>query len=177
MPMLPRRSRPATQPAVVALGRPRLDGSGWPADGPIGRGDGFQVRTLHELAQRSAYEPEAHIVGGMLLEAALPSVGTGAVPADEPYLERVYRTAARMGAGLAIVGRGLPEAGDGAVDRLLAAALWQARRGLPAMPAEREAVAAWFLLAGFHLARGGPERSAVELAALLAGLPRSGTGP
>jgi hypothetical protein len=174
MPMLPRRSRrPAPPPDVVAVGRPRLDGSGWPEEVPTGRGDGFQVRTLHEMAQRSAYEPEAHIVGGMLLEAALPALDTDVPPADAPYLEQVYRTAARMGAGLAMVGRGLPDPGGAAVDRRLAAALWQARRALPAMPAERTAVAAWFLLAGFHLARGGPERAEAELAALLADLRRA----
>jgi hypothetical protein len=165
-----RRRVPDPLPVVLALGLPRLDGAGWPDRAQAGRGASFDARTLFELGQRNAYEPEAHTVGDLLVEAALPRLGTGVSAADAPYLRQVYSTAARMGAGLAMVGRTLPDAGEDAVDRRLAGALWQARRALPAMPPEREAVAAWFLLAGFHLGRGGPPRSVEVLAALVAEL-------
>lgn len=166
-----RRRAPDQVPAVLPLGLPRLDGAGWPDRAQSGRGPSFDVRTLQELGQRNAYEPEAHTVGELLVEAALPRVGTGVSAADAPYLQQVYSTAARMGAGLALVGRTLPDAGERAVDQRLAGALWMARRTLPAMPPDREAVAAWFLLAGFHLGRSGPAWSVEVLDVLVAELP------
>ena len=51
-------------------------------------------------------------------------LGNAVSAVDAPYLQQVYKTAARMGAGL-MVGRTLPDAGEDAVDRRLAESLSQ----------------------------------------------------
>lgn len=156
------RSRPATLPLVP----PRLDGTGWPDPAQVGR-PSFDSATFHETATREAYEVEAHAVADRLLDDVLPRIATGVSAQDAPFLRKVLLVAARVGAGVGIVERGLGEPDPAAVDRRVAAALWEARRKLPSMPPERARVAAYFLLAGFHVARTGPD--AVEQ--LLADLP------
>lgn len=146
--------------------RPRLDGTGWPDATQVGR-PSFDSTTLYELATRQAYEVEAHAVGDRLVDDVLPRIDTGVSEQDEPFLRKVLLVAARVGAGVAIAERSLVEPDPTAVDRRIAAALWEARRKLPAMPEERARTAAYFLLAGFHVARTGPQ--AVD--ELLADLP------
>lgn len=148
-----------TGPASVPLALPRLDGTGWPDEAALGR-PSFETNTFYELAVRHAYDPEAHAVADRLVEQALPRVPTGVTAEDEPYLRKVFTTAARIGAGVAIVERTLGPADPGTADGRIAGALWQARRKLPAMQADWGRSAGWFLLAGYHVARTGP--SAVD---------------
>lgn len=155
-----------SRPSSVPLARPRLDGTGWPDAREVGR-PSFDSTTLLELATRAAYEPEAHAVADRLLDDVLPRVETGVDPVDEPYFRKLLLVAARVGAGLAIAERGVAATGPGTVDRSVASALVEARRQQPAMPADRARVAAYFLLAGFHVGRTGP--AAVD--DLLAELP------
>lgn len=155
------------RPSHLPLPAPRLlDGAGWPDETVVGR-PSFDSSSLHELGVRHAYDPEAHAIGSRLVDDVLERVPTGVADQDEPHLRKVYGTAARIGAGLAVVERTLPASPPGSVDRSLAGALWQARRQLPAMPADQDRTAAWFLLAGFHLGRSGP----AAVRELLADLP------
>ena len=146
-----RTGRP-TLPDVLELDLPRLDGTGWPDEAVVGRRS-FESATWSELGLRSAYDPEAHAVADLLTEELLPHLGLDVPPEDEPYLRKVLTVAARQGAGLALVERSRAGAGGPAVDRRLVGALWQARRGLPAMRPDWSAAAAFVLLAGFHVAR------------------------
>jgi hypothetical protein len=148
-----------TRPTSVPLALPRLDGAGWPDEAALGR-PSFETNTFYELAVRHAYEPESHAVADLLVDEALPHVPTGVTAEDEPYLRKVFITASRIGAGVAIVERTLGPVDAGTADRRIAGALWQARRKLPAMQADWSRYAGWFLLAGYHVARTGP--SAVE---------------
>lgn len=150
------RLRRPPRPSALPLGRPGPDGGGWPDREDVGRPT-FASSTLHEMALRAAYEPEAHAIGDRLIGDVLPRVDLVVSDEDEPYLRKVLLTAARIGAGVGIVERSAgPQPVAGQVDRDVAAALWRARRALPAMPPAREQVAAYFLLAGFVVARGGP---------------------
>lgn len=149
------RLRPPSRPSHLPLGRPGTDGAGWPDRADVGR-PGFASSTLHEMALRAAYEPEAHAIADRLLDDVLPHVALDVSAEDEPYLRRVLLTAARIGAGTGIVERAAgPQVRAGLVERDVAAALWRARVGLPPMPPPREGVAAYFLLAGFVVARDG----------------------
>lgn len=154
------RRRVTDAPAHLPLGRPGPDGAGWPDEAVVGR-PSFEANALHELATRDAYTAEAHDLAEELVAAALPHVPTGATAEDEPYLRKVFTVAARVGAGLGRVEHTLGPVDPATVDRRVAAALWQARRKLPVMPPEWERAAAWFLLAGHHVAR--TERAAIPL--------------
>ena len=151
------RLRRSARPSTVALGPPRPDGGGWPAAAVAGR-PSFASATLHEMALRAAYEPEAHAVADRIVDDVLPRVVLDVDEQDRPHLQRVLLTASRIGAGLGIVVRGgsLHERVR-EVERDVAAALWEARRKQPAMQPAWEVVAAYFLLAGFLVARGGPD--------------------
>lgn len=153
MPLFSRRPGP---PSHLPLAPPGLDGAGWPDEAALGR-PSFDTSTFYELGVRHAYDPEAHAVGDRLVEDLLPRVPTGVSEQDEPYLRKVFLTAARIGAGIAIVERTLEPPEPGTVDRHVAGALWQARRKLPAMQPGWSRTAGYFLLAGFHVARGGRE--------------------
>jgi len=143
----------------VPLPMPHVDGRGWPDPALVGR-PSFDSSALHESGLRHAYDMEAHAVADLLAEALFPHLGLQVEPVDEPFLSRVLLTTARVGAGLGIVERSVePRPGDDVVDRRLAAALWRARRALPAMTPDWERTAAFVLLAGFQVARGGPDRS------------------
>jgi hypothetical protein len=146
-----RTGRP-TLPEVLELDLPRLDGTGWPDEAVVGRRS-FESATWSELGLRSAYDPQAHAVADLLADELLPHVPLEVAAEDEPYLRKVLSVAARQGAGLALVERGRAGAVGPAADRRLVGALWQARRGLPAMRPDWSAAAAFLLLAGFHVAR------------------------
>ncbi len=142
----------AAKPSHLPLELPTSAGAGWPErDRPS-----FGSTTLHELAVRDAYDPEAHAVADRLIADLLPRLTVVVGAEDEPYLTKVLITAARVGAGLAIVERTLPAAPAGTVDRRIAGALWEARSKLPAMQADWGRTAGFLLLAGFHVARTGP---------------------
>lgn len=148
MPLFARRTRPAL-PLVL----PRPDGTGWP---DVGRRS-FDAAAYLELGTRRAYEPEAHAVADRLIELALPRLGVVADPDDQPYLERTFTVAARIGAGIGLVDREQVAPGSAELDTAVAGALQLARRGLPAMQDDWERVGGWFLLAGHRLGRCGPD--------------------
>lgn len=148
--------RPSSSAELLAVSLPRPDGSGWPDRDSVGR-PSFDSSTFYELGLRSAYEPEAHAISARLVDDVLPHVPTGVSAEDEPYLSKVFATAARIGAGVGIVERGLGVADPAVVDRRIGAALWEGRRKLPVMPPEWATTAAYFLLAGFTVARSGPD--------------------
>jgi hypothetical protein len=153
----PRRAHPQRVP----LGPPGGSGEGWPDPALLGR-PSFAARTHLETGTRRAYDPEAHEAAERLVDAALPRLRLAVAGEDAPHLRKVFVSAARVGVGLGLVecGTGVPVAGE--VDRDVAAALWLARGGLPPMPADRAAAAAWFLLAGHALGRcAAPERDAL----------------
>lgn len=142
---------------------PTLSGSGgWPS----APGRSFASATLHELGTRRAFEADAHGVGEALLDAALPHLDLGVSAEDEPHLRSVLSAAARTGAGIGLVEADLSSPPPGVLTADAAAALWQARGGLPGMREDWARVAAWFLLAGHHAARVGPS-ALVPLAAAL----------
>ena len=142
------RRRPAHLPLVP----PRLDGTGWPDPAEVGR-PSFEANTLYEVATRHACESEAQAIGSGLVDAVLPHVRTGAPPQDEPYLHNVFTVAARIGAGLGVVERGLGTPDSSLVDRRVAAALVQAGRKLPVMRRDWAHLAGYFLRAGHYVAR------------------------
>lgn len=149
------RRRGPDLPRRLPLVLPRPDGTGWPDESLVGR-PSFESGTWYELGLRHAYDPEAHAVADRLVADVLPALSTGVQPEDAPYLHKVFSTAARVGAGLGIVERGLSSDDDGTVDRRMVASLGAARRALPSMPADWARLAGFFLLAGFHVARTGP---------------------
>ncbi|CAN5301367.1 hypothetical protein BH24ACT10_BH24ACT10_03720 [soil metagenome] len=160
MPLFARRPAPAPLPLVL----PRLDGTGWTADHAKAS---FEASTHYENGCRQAYEPTVHVLADRLLEQVLPGVVTGASAQDAPYLEKVLRTAARLGAGIGVVERVSTAAAPGELDRGIAGALGLARRGLPAMQPDWERLAAWFLLAGHFLARHDPAQQQAVLRVLV----------
>lgn len=165
------RRAPRPRPEPLPLVLPRLQGDGgWPDPRQAPRS--FEASTYHELGSRRAFEADAHGIGSALVEGALPLLITGVSAEDEPYLHSVFTAAARTGAGLGLVEAGMTSADPAALHRGIAAALWQARGSLPAMPEDWARIAAWFVLAGHYAARRGPS----GLARLLDGLRSEGTG-
>ena len=156
--------RSATHSGPVPLVLPRLDGSGWPA--MSGR-PSFEASTYAEMGNRRAYEPDAHALADRLADAVLPRLRTGASAEDEPHLHKVFRTAARIGVGIGLVGREATSTGPGQLDPGLAGALGVAQRGLPSMQPGWARTAAWMLLGGHYLARQEPSAQDVALAALV----------
>ncbi|MDP9434200.1 MAG: hypothetical protein M3P93_02980 [Actinomycetota bacterium] len=141
------RRRPPTLP----LSLPRPDGAGWPDRAETGR-PSFEGATYYELGTRNAFEPEAHDLADRLVDAVLPRLATGVTEEDEPYLRKTFLTAARIGAGVGMAERSLATPIH-LMDRHVAAALWLARRKLPAMRADWSRTGAYFMLAGYYLAR------------------------
>ncbi len=90
-------------------------------------------------------------------------LSTGASAQDSPYLQKVLRTAAQIGAGLGLVDPSPP----GGLDPGVAGALGVARRALPAMQPDWALLGAWFLAAGHFLARHDPAAHHGVLAALV----------
>lgn len=151
------RPRPRSLPLTV----PRPDGSGWPDEGAVGR-PSFDGLTFYELACRRAFELDVHDVADRVIDAVLPHVHTDVSAEDEPYLTKVFRTAARVGAAVAMVDRSGSTSDADTIDRHIASALWQARRALPAMRPDWAVLGAYFVLAGYYVARGG-EQALVRL--------------
>lgn len=151
-----RRAR--VEPVPLAL--PRADGSTWL--GAMAERS-FEASTYYEMATRRAHEPDAHELADRLVEAALPRLTTGASEQDAPYLGKVLRTAAQIGAGLGLVDPSPP----GLLDPSVAGALGAARRALPAMQPDWALLAAWFLAAGHFLARHDPAARGAALGALV----------
>lgn len=144
MGLLRRARRPAPQGLPLAV--PRADGSTWTV---ATTQRSFAASTYYEMATRRAHEPDAHALADRLLEAALPRLSTGASDQDAPYLQKVLRTAALVGAGLGLVDPSPP----GLLDPAVAGALGAARRGLPVMQEDWALLGAWFLASGHFLAR------------------------
>lgn len=153
-----RRARTAPQPLPLAL--PRADGSTWLS---AMAQPSFEASTYYELATRRAHSPDAHALADRLVDAALPRVSTGVAAEDAPYLHKVLRTAAQVGAGLGLVDPSPP----GLLDPAVAGALGLARRGLPAMQPDWALLGAWFLAAGHFLARHDADARDAALAALV----------
>ena len=161
--------RPRPEPPVLVLQLPRLDGSTWPDEDAAGRRT-FDSSTYYEMGTRQAYEPECHEIADRLVTEALPRVVTGASAEDAPYLRKTLSVAGRIGAGIGVVDRGLHPPPSRVLEQPIAAALWQARRGLPAMRPDWARTGAWFLLSGHFLARRDGARDPSALAELLAAL-------
>jgi hypothetical protein len=143
-------------PDAVPVGLPDLSGGGWPDEAATGR-PGFATATYRELGVRHAFDLEAHAVADRVLDGLLPHLPLQTSAEDEPYVRKLLLTAARLGAGLALVERTLPAPAPGTVDRHLAGALWEARRTLPeGQRPDGRAAAAYVLLAGFWVGRDGP---------------------
>lgn len=155
MGLFARRSSQPPRPTRVPLGWPRLGGGGWPDETVVGW-PSFEANTYYELANRRAYDGEAHALAEELVDAAMPHVPTGTLAEDQPYLRKLFTVAARIGIGIAIVERSLGAPEGDTVDRHIAGALWQARRKQPAMPPHLAGAAAWFLLAGYWVGRTEP---------------------
>jgi hypothetical protein len=145
------RRRPRYVPLIV----PAFDGSTWPDRATAG--PSFDTLTIYQLGYREAFEPEAHELADLLVEAVLARVPTEVSAEDEPYLNRVFTSAARIGAGIGVVERNVEGPADGLMDRRTWGALWQARRELPGMNGDWARLAAYLILAGHYVARGGPE--------------------
>lgn len=161
------RSRPRPEPERLPLVLPALEGTDWPATSAH---PSFEASTYHEMAVRRAYEPAAHARADRLLDEALPLLRTGASAEDEPYLRKVFLTAARVGVGLGLVEREATRSAPDELDAGIAGALGAARRGLPSMQPEWTRMAAWFLLAGHYLGRQEPDHVEQAAAQLIAAL-------
>lgn len=157
------RRRPPLPP--LPLEQPRLDGGGWP---PAPARAGFEVQTAWELAQRRAVEPDAHGVGERVVDAVLPVLRLDVPAQDRPHLYKTLVTAARLGAGVALLRGGEP----GRLDRTAAGVLWLARRSLPATPGD---LGSFLLLAGHWTARTDVTPHATAVAALVVDAERHRT--
>ena len=142
------------RPQHLPLTPPTVDGAGWPEPSLVGRPT-FASSTYYELGCRAAFEPQAHEVAERVVDALWPRLSLGVSEEDEPYLRKVFVTAARIGAGVGSVERGLATPDLRSIDRSIAGALLLARRKLPHMREDWKGTAAYFLLAGYYVARAG----------------------
>jgi hypothetical protein len=156
-------SRRARRPLPLQL--PRLDGTSWPERREVGRVS-FAASTLYELGYREAFEPEAHDITDLLLDRILPMLPAVADPEDEPYLRRVFSSAAQIGAGIGRVERTTVQHDEVGTDRQAAGALWVAADDLPSMPVPQRAIARYLMQCGYYLARTDPMRVPLLVAAL-----------
>lgn len=146
MPLIRRRRR------LLPLQFPRLDGTTWPDRNVVGR-TSFAAVTLHQLGYREAFAAESHDVADLLLAHVLPLLATGEAPEDEPYLRRVFSSAAQVGAGIGLVEGRVVQHQEPGTDRDIAGALWVAADDLPSMPLHQQHVARYMLQCGYYLAR------------------------
>ena len=144
---------------------PRLDGTTWPDRRVVGR-PSFAARTLYQMGYREAFEPESHDITDLLLARALPLLPTAAAPEDEPYLRRVFSSAAQIGAGIGIIERRVVQPEELCTDRQIAGALWAAADDLPSMPAHQQDIARFLLHCGYYLARTDPAQIRLLVEAL-----------
>jgi hypothetical protein len=159
MPLIRRRRR------LLPLQFPRLDGTTWPDRHEVGR-TSFAASTLYQMGYQEAFGPESHDITDLLLDQVLPLLPTDAAPEDEPYLRRVFSSAARIGAGIGIVERRVVPHHEPGTDRQIAGALWVAAGDLPSMPARQQGVALYLLQCGYYLARTELTRIPLLVAAL-----------
>ena len=156
-------SRKGRRPLPLQL--PRFDGTSWPDRREVGRVS-FAASTLYQLGYREAFEPEAHDITDLLLDRVLPMLPVEAAPEDEPYLRRVFSSAAQIGAGIGRVERTSVQHDELVTDRQAAGALWVAADDLPAMPVPQQAIARYLMQCGYYLARTDPTRVPLMVAAL-----------
>jgi hypothetical protein len=149
----------------LPLQLPRLDGTTWPDRRVVGR-TSFAARTLYQMGYREAFAPEAHDITDLLLARALPLLPTAAAPEDEPYLRRVFSSAAQIGAGIGIIERRVVQPEELCTDRQIAGALWVAADDLPSMPAHQLDIARFLLHCGYYLARTDPAKVRLLVEAL-----------
>jgi hypothetical protein len=102
-----------------------------------------------------AFTLEAHDVADPLLEQVLPRLHVDATPQDQPYLRRLFASAAQIGAGIGIVERRDARPGEVGTDRLHAGALLEAADELPMMARHQRDIAVYLLQCGYYLARTG----------------------
>lgn len=159
MPLIRRRQR------LLPLEFPRLDGTTWPNRNVVGP-TSFAAVTLHQMGYREAFAPESHDVADLLLAHVLPLLPTDEAPQDEPYLRRVFSSAAQIGAGIGIVERRVVQPQELCTDRQIAGALWVAADDLPSMPAHQQDVARYLLHCGYYLARTDPAQIRLLVEAL-----------
>lgn len=159
MPLIRRR------PRLLPLQLPRLDGTTWPDRRDVGR-PSFAASALYQMGYREAFAPESHEITDLLLEQVLPMLRTDAAPEDEPYLRRVFSSAAQIGAGIGVVERRVVAHEEPGTDRQIAGALWMAAGDLPSMPAHQQDVARYLLQCGYYLARTELSRIPLLVAAL-----------
>lgn len=146
MPLIRRR------PCLLPLQLPRLDGTAWPDRRAVGR-PSFAASTLYQMGFREAFAPESHDITDLLLAEVLPMLRTDAAVEDEPYVRRIFSSAAQIGAGIGIVERRVVAHEALGTDREIAGALWVAAGDLPSMPAHQRGVALYLLQCGYYLAR------------------------
>jgi len=152
-----------------------LDGTSWPDRRELGLAS-FGASTLHELGSREAFEPESHEITDLLLDQLLPMLRPEVAPEDEPYLLRVFSSAAQIGAGIGLIERKVVTQDEPSTDRQAAGALWVAADALPHMPAHQQAIARYLMQCGYYLARTDLTRVPL-LAATLAGEDEPGVAP
>lgn len=132
----------------LPLELPRLDGSSWP-----NVRDSFAASTLYELGYREAFAPESHDITDVLLAEVLPLLPVEVAPEDEPYLRRVFSSAAQIGAGIGLLERQGSRSDEPGTDRQVAGALRVAAGDLPSMPAHQQRIALYLMQSGYYLAR------------------------
>lgn len=142
------------RPDLLPLRVPRLDGSTLPTRREVGR-QSFGSSALYRMGYGEAFTPQAHDVVDPLLEHVLPRLPLHAAPQDQPYLRRLWASAAQIGAGIGLVERRSPQLGEPGIDRLLAGALLEAADELPMMDQRQRDVAVYLLHCGYYLARTG----------------------
>ena len=162
------------RPEPLPLELPRLDGRSWPDRRAVGR-TSFEVSTLHEMGYREAFEPAAHAIADLLVTELLPAIPLGTVAnEDAPYLQRVFRVAAQVGAGIGIVEARTLAPQEWCSDRRIWGALWQALRDLPELPRQQRFAAAYLMHSGYYVARTNDRTIPQLLAALRADLDQDG---
>ncbi|MDP9496130.1 MAG: hypothetical protein M3P46_00355 [Actinomycetota bacterium] len=150
----------------LPLAVPRPDGTDWLDARTVGR-PSFDGLAFYEIACRYAFEPEAHELAEHVVDMIMPRLDTRTTAEDQPYLRKVFTTAARIGSGLGRQERGMSTPGLDLIDRRIASALWQGRRKLPAMREDWAVMGAYFLKSGYYVARTDGD----GMYALLAELP------
>ena len=155
---------------------PRLDGTTWPDRRVVGR-TSFAARALYQMGYREAFAPESHDITDLLLAHVLPLLPTDAAPEDEPYLRRVFSSAAQIGAGIGIVERRVVQPGSSArTDRSLARS-GLLRTTFPPCPRHQQDVARFLLQCGYYLARTDPAQTRLLVEALPEDDPGVEPGP
>lgn len=121
---------------------------------------------MYRMGYGEAFTPEAHEIADPLLGQVLPRLRTDAATEDEPYLHRLFSSAAQIGAGIGLVERRVVRHDEVGTDRQVAGALIEAADALPVMPPHQQNIAVYLLQCGYYLARTGVAQLPVLLAQL-----------